>query len=137
MVRNHGIPKAFEVDATFAADRKIGQLVRVKPNGKITNVLGESNLLFFPLVEDVNIVDVLDANLKTKQAGVTVVGVAKVYVETASGITAGVEVGVGTTGIGCAIQGTGYKLGIALSTPKGDGDFIEVLLVPNSPSSTY
>ena len=42
MVRNHGIPKAFEVDATFAADRKIGQLVRVKPNGKITNVLGES-----------------------------------------------------------------------------------------------
>lgn len=136
MHRNHGIPKAFEVDASFAQDRKIGQLVRVKPNGKITNELGESNLLFFPLIEDVKVVGV-DQALKTTEAGATVSGVAKVYVETAAGITAGVEVGPGATGVGCAVQGTGFKLGIALDTPKGDGDYIAVLLAPNSPSSVY
>lgn len=137
MVRNHGIPKAFEVDASFNADRKIGQLVRIKNNAgspaTITNVMGEGDLAYFPLIEDV----VVSGNLKTKDAGVTVSGVAKVYVEAAAGIGAGEEVGVGATGIGVAIYSTGFKLGIALSAPAGDGDYIEVLLAPTNNGATY
>ena len=123
--RNHGIAKAFLVDAGFAADAKIGELVRVNNAGKITDQAGEGNKLFFPLVEDVSIVG---AVIPTKAAGVTVSGVAKVKVTTATGITAGSKLGV--SGKGAVLWTTGFVVGIALETPKGDGDYIPVILTP-------
>lgn len=135
MYRNHGIPHAFEVSSDFAADRKTGQLVRVNKAGKITTVLGESNLLFVPLVEDVVVQSTCTP--KTTEAGATVVGVAKVYVETAAGIEIGESVGVGATGVGVAAFTSGFKLGIALGVPRGDGDYIPVLMAPKSADSLY
>ena len=123
--RNHGIAKAFLVDAGFAANAQIGDLVRVANNGKITDQAGEGNKLFLPLVEDVSIVGV---DIPTKAAGVTVSGVAKVKVTTATGITAGSKLAV--SGKGVILWTTGFSLGQALETPKGNGDYIAVLLAP-------
>lgn len=120
-VRNHGIPKAFEV-GTIGANRQIGQLLKLTTDGKLSTGTGAG--VYFPLIQDV------EAGFEGA-VGVTVSGVAKVYVETAAGITAGVEVGFGTTGVGAAAYSTGYKLGIALDTPAGNGDFIQVLLSPS------
>lgn len=130
MYRMHGIPNAFEVDPTLNAARKVGQLVRVKPNGKITTVAGEGNLLFFPLIEDI-------VPNQTQVAGATISGVAKVYVEASAGIVAGETVGVGATGLGVALHTAGFRLGIALATPEGNGDYIPVLLTPVSGDSIY
>lgn len=126
---NAGKP-TFEIDSTLAVDRKPGQLLRLKPNGKLTNVLGEGNLLFFPVLDFVKVG-------VTKQVGVATGNIREVYVETAAGITAGVEVGVGATGIGCAAHTSGFKLGQALQTPKGDGDTIAVLMSVAPQGSNY
>lgn len=135
MFSNDGI-LTFPVDDTFAANRKAGQLVRVKPTGKITNVMGEGNLLYLPLVEEV-VVTGVDAAFKTKSAGCRTHAVAMVYVETATGIDAGDEVGIGATGIGIAAHTSGFNLGTALAQPQGNGDYIPVLLVPTSQGSNY
>ena len=126
---NAGKP-TFELDSTFTGERKAGQLLRLKPNGKLTNVLGEGNLLFFPILDDVK------AGV-SKSVGVATGTIREVYVETAAGITASTEVGIGSTGIGCAAHTTGFKLGQALQTPKGDGDTIAVLMSVAPQGSNY
>jgi hypothetical protein len=130
MFRMEGIKNAFEVDAGLVADRKVGELVRVTTGGKITDQKGQGDLLYFPLIEDIK-------KGETQVAGVQVTGVGKVYVEAAAGITAGVELGVGATGKGVAAYTSGHKLGIALATPAGNGDFIPYLMVPSNPDSQY
>lgn len=120
MYRIQGISNAYEVDGAFAT-RKQGQLFRIKPNGKATTALGEGNLLFAPLVEET-----LENVSNTVNGQMT--GIAMCYVEAAATITAGSRVGVGTTGVGVAIYATGYAVGTALATPKGNGDYIPVLL---------
>lgn len=129
-------PYAVPLDSTFAADRKYGQLVRIKPNGNATTALGEGNVLFLPLAEAVTVVGV-QADMKPHAAGVRHSGMAEVYVETAANIDVGDEVGIGATGIGCAVHATGFKLGIAMTKPKGDGDTISVLLAPAPQGSIY
>lgn len=136
MHRNQGIVKAFDVDqATLVADAKIGQLVRVTEAGKITDASGQGDLLWFPLVEDVLKDTAIYAGTPT--AGVSVTGVAKVLVETAAGIKVGTELGLGATKKGVAVHATGFKLGIALAAPKGNGDYIPVLLAPAPQGSNY
>ena len=132
--RNYG-PKAFPVASDFANDRKIGDLVRINSAGEITDQKGEGDLLYLPLVEDVTVENTCAQ--PTKVAGVQTHAVAKVTVETAAGIVAGVEVGVGTTGFGVEAYISGFKLGIALATPAGDGDQIPVLLVPTNDAAVY
>ena len=132
--RNYG-PLAFPVAADFASDRKIGDLVRINSAGEITDQKGEGDLLYLPLVEDVTVENACAQ--PTKVAGVQTHAVAKVTVETAAGIVAGVDVGVGTTGFGVEVYSTGFKLGIALATPAGDGDQIPVLLVPTNGAANY
>lgn len=129
MYSNAGKP-AFEVDSTFDEDRKVGQLVRIKPNGKITNKKGEGDLFYFPLIEKV-------VAGETKAAGIQTVCIAMVYVETAASIAIGSELGVGATGIGVAVHTTGYKLGMAMALPKDNGDYIPVLLAPAAQGSNY
>lgn len=124
MYRIQGLSNAFPKASTAAANRKIGQLVRINPAGDATTISGDDNLLFFPLIEDFDY-----TNDDIAQAQVT--GVAKVYVEESDGIVAGVSVGPGATGVGVQMGQDGdYILGIALKTPAGDGDYIPVLLAP-------
>lgn len=132
--RNYG-PIAFPVAADFDEDRKVGDLVGITEDGEITNVL-EDGVIFLPLVEDV-IVENVREDQKTKVAGVQTHAIAKVTVETALNIKAGSDVGVGATGVGAALYTTGFKLGIALATPKGNDDQIPVLLVPSSVATIY
>ena len=126
MYRIQGIVNAFVKDAS-AANREIGQLVRIKNDGTATTGTGESNKLFFPVTEKLVVADddVVSAQVN---------GIAMCYVETASGITAGTRVGVGATFLGVAAEGANpaFILGYALKTPAGDGDLIPVLLTPSS-----
>lgn len=131
--RNNGYP-AFEVAADFDENRVIGDLVRINTAGKITNKLGEDNLVFLPLIENVTVENTQNP---TKFAGVQTFAVAKVTVEDASGIAPGVELGVGTDGYGAVLYTSGFKLGIALATPEGDDSQIPVLLVPTSSAAIY
>ena len=123
--RIQGIKNAFIKDAT-AANRNIGQLVRIMNNGNATTGTGESNKLFFPVTEKLVVAD--DYYVEAQ-----VTGIAMCYVETSSGITAGIRVGVGATFLGIAAEGANpaFVLGIALKTPAGDGDLIPVLLTPS------
>lgn len=130
MYRSGGIREALPVAADFAADRKTGYLVRVNEEGQATDQLGEDNLLFFPLVDDFVKAD-------NKDVAVQVNGIAKIYVEAASGIVAGAELGVGTTGKGVAAYSSGTRIGKALAKPAGNGDFIPVLLAPFTPEGSY
>lgn len=132
--RNYG-PQAFPVAADFDANRKIGDLVRINESGAITNKKGQDDLLFLPLVEDVQVESTCQE--PTKVAGVQTHAIAVVSIETAAGITAGVELGIGTVGWGAVAHTTGFKLGIALATPAGDGDQIPVLLVPTNGPTIY
>lgn len=133
---NKGIVKAFQIDASASADRKVGQLVRITPGGKATNVMGDDNLLYLPLTEDMIVTDSCNY-AKSEVASAQVTGIANVYVEESSGITAGIPVGPGATGVGVQQAQTGeFILGIALETPAGDGDMIPVLLAPISPTSS-
>lgn len=122
-----GITNAFIKDASITTDRQVGQLVRIMNNGNAAYGTGESNKLFFPLSEPVD--GAADAYVAAQ-----VTGIAMVYVETATGITAGVRVGVGSTFLGVAAEGANpaFILGYALKTPAGDGDVIPVLLTPSS-----
>lgn len=122
--RIQGLSNAFKKAAGLAADREIGQLVRITEAGEADDALGQDNKLFFPLMQKF-----IAAEDQVAEAQIT--GVAKVYVEESSGITAGVPVGPGATGLGIQQAQTGeYILGIALATPAADGDVIPVLLAP-------
>lgn len=125
--RIQGIKNAFVKASGMNANRTVGQLVRISNAGEATVGTGESNKLFFPVTRDVVYTE--DVFVEAQ-----VTGIAKVYVETASGITAGVRVGVGATFLGVAAEGANpaFILGIALKTPAGDGDYIPVLLTPSS-----
>lgn len=123
--RIKGIVNAFVKDSA-AANREIGQLVRIKNDGTATTGTGESNKLFFPVTEKL-----VAADDSTVAAQVT--GIAMCYVETALNITAGIRVGVGSGFLGIAAEGANpaFILGVALKTPAGDGDYIPVLLNPS------
>lgn len=124
MWRIQGLSNAFKKADAVTTDREIGQLVRIANNGEAVYALGEDNKLFFPLLQKL-----VGAEDKVAEAQVT--GIAKVYVEESTGITAGVPVGPGATGLGIQQAQSGeFILGIALATPAGDGDTIPVLLTP-------
>lgn len=128
--RIQGLSNSFKKAAAVSTDREIGQLVRITNDGEAAYATGQDDKLFFPLLQK------LDAS-EDQVAEVQVTGVAKVYVETAAGITAGVPVGPGATLLGVQQAQTGeYILGIALATPAGDGDYIPVLLAPYPVAST-
>lgn len=129
MFRKHGIPHSFELNKTSVADKTIGQLVAVNADGQAVTTVDASTELAFPLIEDVD--------AASDYANCTISGVAKVYVEESDNIEAGSEVGLGLTGLGVAAYVTGFKLGIALAKPKGDGDFIPVLLTPEVANGIY
>lgn len=124
--RIQGIINAFEVASGTAASREIGQLVRITNAGKATTGTGEGDKLFFPVTEKLD-------HTADKVVGAQVTGVAKVYVETAAGITAGSRVSIGATFLGVRQEqaNPAFILGIALATPSGDGDYIPVLLQPS------
>lgn len=128
MYRNHGIPHAFKV--AFSADRAKGYLAQLLTDGTLSDSSSNGSGVYFALIEDIKAGD-------TEVAGATVSGVAKVYVETASGIKPGVRVGVGGTGEGVIQFAGGFEVGIALATPKADGDFIPVLLTHGADLSGY
>lgn len=131
MYRNHGIALAFGIENDNADNetKKLGELVALNGNAEaVIDVTGTEGLIF-PLICDVQEDD--------KDASVTVQGVAKVFVEDAAGIVVGSEVGVGTTGKGIELFTSGYSLGLALATPRGNGDFIPVLLSPKQNSTIY
>lgn len=124
MWRIQGLSNAFKASTGLAADREIGQLVRITNDGEADDALGQDNKLFFPLMQKF-----IAAEDKVAEAQVT--GIAKVYVEESTGITAGVPVGPGATGLGVQQAQDGeFILGIALATPAADGDYIPVLLTP-------
>lgn len=118
------ISNAFEKDAAASADRSIGQLMRVTNAGKATNVLGESNLLFLPLIQPFKFADDQVAELQVS-------GIAKVAVETFTSILGGSPLARGATGIGVKIAvATEIVIGYALETPTSNGQLIAVLLAP-------
>lgn len=122
-----GLSNAFKKASGVLADRKTGQLVRITTAGEATTALGEGNLLFLPLIQEFK--PATDDSVAEAQ----LTGVAKVYVETATGITAGVEVSAGATGVGVRVKQSGaFVLGTALATPEGDGSYIPVLLAPHA-----
>ena len=125
MWRIQGLSNAFEKN-TDAVDRVAGQLIRVKPDGKATTVLGEGNLLFFPLIADLKVSEDLYAEAQ-------VTGIAKIQVEAFAGITAGTRVSVGAVGTGIRAEqaAPAFVMGIALETPTANGQFIPVLLTPS------
>lgn len=129
MYRNHGIPKSFGLNTTTINAKKVGQLVAIEGDGRATTEASQSDGFLLPLINDVNEDSLV--------ADVTIVGVAKVYVETAAGIIAGSDVGVGTTALGVEAYTSGFKLGTALATPRGDGDYIPVLINPSNDSQVY
>lgn len=123
--RIQGLSNAFEKDAAAAADRSIGQLMRVTNAGKITNVLGEGNLMFLPLIQPFKFAEDLVAEAQVN-------GVAKVYVETFTSILAGSPVSRGTTGIGIKLAvSTDIVIGYALEAPTSNGQLIAVILAPS------
>lgn len=127
--RAHGIALAYEVNQeTFTADRKIGQLVGLDEDSKLTTTKADGEM-FFALVDPVTVTDTGSA-LVAKSAGVTISGVAMVHVETFTGIAVGSRVYVGTTGIGVATGTSGYSLGFALEAPTANGQLIPVLMAP-------
>ena len=131
MYRNHGIALAFGIESDNAdkKTKKLGELVALNGNAEaVIDVTGTEGLIF-PLISDVS-----DDN---KDVSVTVQGVAKVFVEDAAGIVVGSEVGVGATGKGVELFTSGYSLGLTLATPRGNGDFIPVLLSPKQNSTIY
>jgi len=127
--RAHGIPLNFELDTDTVSEKKVGQLVALKADGSYTTEMDDTAAFALPLIEDVD----EDAG----SVAVTVSGVAKVFVETAAGIVAGSEVGIGANGLGVAAYESGYLLGVALAEPKGDGDSIPVLLTPKAAEVAY
>lgn len=127
--RMHGIPASFELDTDTVSDKKIGQLVSLNADGKYTTEVTAADAFALPLVRDVQEAE--------GAVDVTISGVAKVYVESAAGIVAGSEVGIGATGLGVAVYDSGFKLGIALDVPRGDGDYIPVLLAPVAGATIY
>lgn len=131
MYRNHGIPLAFgiEGDNDDKKTRNLGELVALDENGNVVVEPEGTEGIFFPLIADIKADD--------KDASVTVLGVAKVYVEDANGINAGSSVGLGATFKGAALHTDGCILGVALAKPKGDGDFIPVLLTHEKSESIY
>lgn len=128
--RNHGIPVSFELDKTTVAEKKIGQLVTLNSDGKAITTVSQASAIAFPLIEEID-------EEFSNTADVTVGGIAKVYVEDASGIVPGLSVGIGATGLGVELFSSGFKLGIALEAPKGNGDTIPVLLTPVSSEAVY
>lgn len=129
MFRKHGIPHSFTLNKTSVAAKAIGRLVGVNADGEAVTTVDSSTELAFPLINDVA--------TDSETADVTISGVAKVFVEESDGIVAGSEVGIGATGAGVAAYATGLKIGIALAKPRGDGDYIPVLLTPHVKSSIY
>lgn len=115
---------------TALESRKIGQLVRLTVDGKAAVGTGTGDA-FFPLIQDLDGVADLTADV---QVG----GIAKVYVETASGIEAGTPVSAGSTALGVQIAQDGeFILGIALAKPAANGVFIPVLIAPAPPAASY
>lgn len=122
---SHAVPKHSGANA----DRGIGQLMRVTADGKATNVTGEDNLLYLPLVQPFKYATDQVAELQFE-------GIAKVKVDDKTGITAGVPVGPTVAGTGIRQQQEGLaRVGIALATPANNGDYIPVLLSPKAPDS--
>lgn len=130
-IHNGAIVNAFKKAANAAANRVIGQLMRITLAGEATTVLGQGNMAFFPVATE-NF-----DYLKDDLAALQLTGVAEVYVETFTNIVAGQPVGPGSTGIGIAVaDDAGYVLGIALKTPVANGELIPVLLTPKSAPNT-
>lgn len=128
MWRIQGLINSFKASTGMAADRNVGELVRITNDGEADDATGQDDKLYLPLTEKF----VVGEEVVAAQ----VTGVAKVYVETASSIVAGSAVGIGATGKGIAIATSGdFVLGQALATPAGDGDFIPVLLAPQAPGT--
>lgn len=118
--RIQGIINGFnKAAALVTGTRLVGQLIHLNPAGEATFT---TSSVFFPLTEK------LDATVD--QIGCAQVsGVAKVYVETFTGIVAGSPLKAGATGLGVALGTTGTViLGHALEAPTANGVFIPVLL---------
>lgn len=132
-IHNGAVVNAFKKAANAAANRVIGQLMRITLTGEATTVLGQDNLAFFPVATE-NF-----DYLKDENAALQLTGVAEVYVESITNIDAGSPVGPGATGIGIAVgDDTKFVLGIALRKPVANGELIPVLIAPKpAPSSLY
>ena len=131
MWRAHGIPLTFPIvnENDLKSTRELGELVALNNDGKvIVNPVGDEGV-YFPLIADIK--------ADSKDADVTVTGVAKIKVEDITGLHAGSTVGIGATKKGIAVFVSGYSLGIALETPKANGDYIPVLLVHNKTGAQY
>lgn len=127
--RAHGIPLSFELDTATVTPKKVGQIVALQADGTWTTENDNTAGFALPLISDVT--------EDSKRVDVTVSGVAKVYVEEATNIVAGTKVGLGSTGKGVAEYASGLLLGVALAAPKGDGDFIPVLLTIEADTPNY
>lgn len=129
MYRNHGIPKTSKLNTAAAVDGKLtGQLVALQADGSYSQSVTSEDFAL-PLINDISKND--------ESVDYTIAGVAKVFVETAAGITASKSVGIGATGVGIAAFSSGFILGVALETPSADGDYIPVLLTPKLSDSNY
>lgn len=120
MYRVKGTRVSIEKASTVTTGKRgIGQLMHLDVNGKASTVTSYAH---YPLVEPFD-------GAVDHAAGVQVDSVAKVYVETASGIVAGSPLKAGATGLGAALAEAGDNyFGHALVQPRGDGDYIPVVL---------
>lgn len=121
MYRNQTLPVAYPIkdENEDKKTRELGKLVAISNDGTILEPTGAENLLF-PLISDVQKDDTV--------ASFTVSGIGKVFVEAAAGINVGTPVSIGPLKEGVVAHTEGNILGIAFGKPKGDGDFIPVLL---------
>lgn len=128
MWRTQGLSTAIKKAASANADRKTGQLVNITATGEGTNLIGGADGAFVLLN------DFYHAQDSVYEAQVT--GIAKTFVEEAAGIKAMSPLAIGDNGVGVKLASAGdYIIGNALATPKGDSDFIPVLLAPIAKAS--
>lgn len=124
-IHNGAVVNAFKKAASAAADRSIGQLMRIDLAGNATTTLGQDNMLFYPVATE-------DFKFATDDnAALQMTGVADVYVEDYSDIDAGAPVSPGSTGVGIKrAEGGEFVLGFAIVKPVANGELISVALAP-------
>lgn len=121
MFRQTGISNAFKKATSADEDREIGQLMHITEDGEATHEVGDG-VLAFPLVDKFDASDDQAADLQVS-------GVAKVWVETYTGIEAGLPVAIGSTGVGVKLAVAGDMIiGMALKKPTVNSQTIPVLL---------